>query len=257
MSRVKVVEIEKVEEKTPTVKSLFFDWGKDFKPGQFVMIWIPGVDEIPMAIARKKLDFITVKKRGEATETLHEMELDDKIGVRGPLGNSYSLEEDPILIVTGGCGGASLIEGVYEAERLGKNVISCLGAETEEELLFRDEFSHLTDMKIATDDGSAGREGFVTELAAEVIDREDIGSVLTCGPESMMEKVVEMCFEKNIPVQASLERYMKCGIGICDSCAIDGKQVCIDGPVFRGEELVDIEEFGKFERKKDGRLEEI
>jgi len=96
-----------------------------------------------------------------------------------------------------------------------------------------------------------------TELAVEVIDEENIGSVLTCGPEVMMKKVVEMCSERNIPVQASLERYMKCGIGICDSCTIDGKQVCIDGPVFRGEELVEMKEFGKLERKKDGRLKEI
>ncbi len=257
MSELDVVEIEEVKQETPTVKSLFFDWGKDFKPGQFVMIWIPGLDEVPMAIARNEIDFITVKKRGEATEALHDMEPGDKIGVRGPLGNSYSLEEDPILMVTGGCGGASLIQAVYEAEMKDKRVICCLGAGTEEELLFKEELSRKTDLKIATEDGSAGEEGFVTEIASGVIKNEEIGTVVTCGPEVMMKKVVEKANEKNIPVQASLERYMKCGIGICDSCTIDGEQVCIDGPIFDGDELKEMEEFGRFERAKDGRLEKI
>ncbi len=257
MSELDIVEIEKIKRETPTVKSLFFDWGEDFKPGQFVMIWIPGLDEIPMAIARKELDFITVKKRGEATEALHDMEPGDKIGVRGPLGNSYSLGEDPILMVTGGCGGASLIQAVYEAEKNDKKVICCLGAGTAEELLFKDQLSRKTDLRIATEDGSAGMKGFVTEIASEVMDDEEIGTVVTCGPEIMMKKVVGKANEKNIPVQASLERYMKCGIGICDSCTIDGKQVCIDGPIFGGEELEGMDEFGKFERKKDGRLEKL
>lgn len=257
MTELDIVEIEKIEQETPTVKSIFFDWDKDFEPGQFVMIWIPDLDEVPMAIARKELDFITVKKRGEATEALHEMKPGDKIGVRGPMGNSYSLEKEPILIVTGGCGGASLIQAVYKAEKEQKRVISCLGAQNEEELLFRDQLSEKTELKIATDDGSAGEKGFVTEIAAEVIDDEEIGTVITCGPETMMEKLVDMSVERGINVQASLERYMKCGIGICDSCSIDGKQVCIDGPIFHGEELKEMEEFGKFERTKDGRLEKI
>ncbi len=257
MNRLDIVEIEKIERETPTVKSLFFDWGEEFEPGQFVMTWIPGVDEVPMAIARKGYDFITVKKRGEATEALHEMETGDKIGVRGPFGNSYRLEADPILMVTGGCGGASLIQAVYEAEKKDKRIICCLGARTEEELLFRQKLYEKTDLKVATDDGSAGRKGFVTELALEIIENEKVGSILTCGPEIMMKKVVEIAREKKIPVQASLERYMKCGIGICDSCTIDGKQVCRDGPIFSGKELEMMDEFGRYERTKDGRLKEI
>ncbi len=257
MSELDIVEIEKVKQETPTVKSIFFDWGEEFKPGQFVMIWIPGLDEVPMAVAREDLDFITVKKRGEATETLQQMEPGDKIGVRGPLGEGYSLKKDPILMVTGGCGGASLIQAVYEAEREENRIICCLGAETKKELLFKEKLSERTELRIATDDGSAGREGFVTEIASEVMDEEDIGSMVTCGPEIMMKKVVDTARDRKIPVQASLERYMKCGIGICDSCTIDGKQVCRDGPVFEGKELEKMDEFGRFERAKDGRLKEI
>ncbi len=257
MSSLEVVEIERIKQETPTVKSLYFDWGEDFKPGQFVMIWIPGLDEVPMAISRKDSDFITVKKRGEATTALHEMDIGDKIGIRGPYGNSYSIKGEKILIVTGGCGGASLIQAVYDAKKKGIEIKSCLGAKTEDELLFREELSKKTDLRVVTDDGSAGREGFVTDIAVEMLEEEKFDSVLTCGPEVMMRKVVDMCREKSIPVQASLERYMKCGIGICDSCTINGKQVCIDGPIFHGEKLEKMDEFGKFERTKEGKLKEI
>jgi len=257
MSNLDIVEIERIEQQTPTVKSLFFDWGEDFKPGQFVMIWIPGLDEVPMAISRKENDFITVKKRGEATTALHEMDTGDKIGVRGPYGNGYSIEGEKILIVTGGCGGASLIQAVYDAEKRGMKIKSCLGAKTEDELLFREELSKKTDLSVVTEDGSAGREGFVTEIAAEMMEEEEFDLVLTCGPELMIKKVVDMCRDRDITVQASLERYMKCGIGICDSCTIDGKQVCIDGPIFYGGELKKMDEFGRFERTKEGKLKEL
>ncbi|MEF8835463.1 MAG: dihydroorotate dehydrogenase electron transfer subunit [Candidatus Thermoplasmatota archaeon] len=257
MSELDIVKIEEKKQETPTVKSLFFDWDEDFKPGQFVMVWIPGLDEIPMAISRKEKEFVTVKKRGEATTALHQMDVGEKIGIRGPYGNNYSLKGEKILIVTGGCGGASLIQAVYDAKERGKEIKCCLGAGTEAELLFRDELDEKTDLRVVTDDGSAGREGFVTDIATEVLEEEEFDSVLTCGPEVMMKKVVDMCSEKNTSVQASLERYMKCGIGICDSCTIDGKQVCIDGPVFYGEELENMDEFGRFEREKDGRLKEL
>lgn len=257
MSESDVVEIKKIEKKTPTIKSLFFEWDKKFKPGQFVMVWIPGLDEVPMAVAKKEKEFITVKERGKATQALHNMKPGDRIGIRGPFGNSYSVEDDPLLFVTGGCGGASLIQAVYEACKSGKEIRTLIGGKSEEELLFREEFSDLTDLSIATEDGSAGRKGLVTEMVPEVLEEEEIGSVLTCGPEIMMEKVVDMCVERNVPVQASLERYMKCGIGICDSCSIDGKQVCKDGPIFDGKELKNIVEFGKYERTKEGILEEL
>ncbi len=249
---LKIVEIEEIKSETPTIKTLYFDWGEKFKPGQFVMVWIPGLDEIPMAISNDGLDFITVKNRGEATKRLHEIERGTKLGIRGPYGNGYKLKGEKLLIITGGCGGASMIELVRTAEEVDKTIVTCLGGETEKELLYRDRFSDLTDLKVSTDDGSAGHHGFVTELAEKVVEKERIDSVYTCGPEIMMKKVVDMCLKKDIPVQASLERYMKCGIGICDSCTIDGKQVCVDGPVFFGRELKDMAEFGKYERTKEG-----
>ncbi len=256
MNRLDILEIEKKKKETPTIESIYFKWEEEYNPGQFVMIWIPGIDDIPMAISKDEagLDFITVKKRGESTRKLHQVSPGEKIGVRGPFGSGYDIQGDIILLVTGGCGGASLMEVVNHAHKKNIEVITCLGAKTEEELLFKDKFSEMTDLKIATDDGSSGHHGYVTELAESVIEKEEINLVFTCGPEIMMKKIVEICVGNDIPVQASLERYMKCGIGICDSCSIDGKQVCQDGPVFKGRELLEYKEFGKYERTKEGKL---
>lgn len=253
MSKIDIVEIEEVREETPKIRSLFFDWDKDIEPGQFVMIWIPGVDEVPMGLSHtRKRSGITVKNVGESTQALHNMEVGDKIGIRGPFGRGYELEGNKILAVVGGVGAASLKTAIERYVEDGEKVVCALGAETEEELLFREEFLELSHLHVTTDDGTAGHHGFVTELVDDLLDRE-IDSVITCGPEVMMKRVVDMCLEKDVPVQASLERFIKCGLGLCDSCAINGYQVCRDGPVFWGEELEQMDEFGKFERDKTGR----
>jgi dihydroorotate dehydrogenase electron transfer subunit len=90
-------------------------------------------------------------------------------------------------------------------------------------------------------------------LADKLLERFSFDQVLTCGPEKMMKAIVDLAAKKDVPVQASLERYMKCGIGICDACVLDDKLVCADGPIFTGEELAASEEFGRWRRAKDGR----
>lgn len=257
MDKLDVVEIEEVVTRTPTTKTLYFDWVKDIDPGQFVMIWIPGVDEVPMSMSHHgERQAITVRNVGKATEELHEMEVGDKLGVRGPFGNGYSLEYNrEILVVIGGIGGASLRPAIMDAVDRNILVRCALGAVNRDELLFEDEFSEYTHLHIATDDGSAGHHGFVTEIIEDRM--EGVDAVLTCGPEIMMKKTVDTAREKGIPVQASLERYMKCGLGLCDSCSIDGYQVCRDGPVFDGETLEKMSEFGRFERSKTGIKEKI
>jgi len=85
------------------------------------------------------------------------------------------------------------------------------------------------------------------------LEENDYDQILTCGPEAMMRAVVELGSRHGIGVQACLERYMKCGIGLCGQCCIDGHRVCTDGPVFDGETLRKIKEFGKFRRDPSGR----
>ncbi|MFO7991672.1 MAG: dihydroorotate dehydrogenase electron transfer subunit [Thermoplasmata archaeon] len=256
MNTMEIVEIERIVEETPTIKSFYFDWSKEVEPGQFVMAWVPGKDEFPMALSSLGDEkSITVKKIGEGTKALHEMGVGDKMGVRGPYGKGYTIRGDKVLVVIGGYCASSLYPAAQKAKDEGIDIVCCLGAQTADELIFKERLGEISYLNISTDDGSMGHNGYVTEIADEYISEVDL--VLVCGPEVMMKKVVDRCIEEETPVQASLERYMKCGIGICDSCTINGYQVCRDGPVFSGEQLKEMPDFGRFERDKTGKKVEF
>lgn len=108
---------------------------------------------------------------------------------------------------------------------------------------------------VSTDDGSEGQKGFVTELLHALLQKEKIGKICTCGPEIMMKKVVELSDDFKIPCEISLERYMKCGLGICGQCCVDplGIRMCTEGPVIKKETAKKITEFGKYRRDASGR----
>ena len=108
-----------------------------------------------------------------------------------------------------------------------------------------------------TEDGSYGAKGYVTDVLEKLLEENKYDAIYTCGPELMMYKVVKLANEKGIFVQASLERMMKCGVGICGSCCVNEDLVCRDGTVFDGQHLAKNSEFGHFERTKSGILEKI
>ena len=110
-------------------------------------------------------------------------------------------------------------------------------------------------MQITTDDGSFGRKGFTTDILREVLEnkKNKIKIVYTCGPEIMMKKVFEMCRKYKVECEASLERYMACGFGICGKCMVDDKILCVDGPIFNSKQLSQLLEFGNTARLKSGR----
>jgi len=108
---------------------------------------------------------------------------------------------------------------------------------------------------ISTDDGSYGEKGFVTDLVEKLVTETHFDAVYVCGPEIMMYKTVQSAHSRGMFVQASLERMMKCGVGICGSCCIGEDLVCRDGTVFDGPHLSSNKEFGYFHRNKAGILE--
>ena len=108
-------------------------------------------------------------------------------------------------------------------------------------------------MIIATDDGSCGKKCFTTNILEEQLKQNNIKIVYTCGPEIMMKKVLDMCNKYKVECEASLERMMKCGFGVCGACMCDDKIVCQDGTVFNSKELNNMPEFGSFKRLKSGK----
>ena len=242
------VNIVRVKQETPTVRTFFFDRSFPFFPGQFVMVWVPGTDEIPMALSSE--NSITVQQVGDATTALFGIGQGGKLGIRGPFGNGFTRAEK-ILAIAGGVGAAPLLP----LARADCVMTLLLGAKTESELLFVDQLDECTDVIIATDDGTLGTKGFVTVL----MDDLNLGAydrIAVCGREVMMRTVLAKVDEKGIAHKAefSLHRYMKCGVGVCGSCCIDpsGLRVCRDGPVFTGDKLLKSE-FGHYMRDASGR----
>jgi len=244
----KPVSILRVKKETSLIHTFVVDHSFVFSPGQFVMVWVPGVDEIPMALSSENT--ITVQKAGDATSAMFELGKGDKLGLRGPFGNGFTKGER-LLAIAGGVGAAPLLP----LARADCVMTLLLGAKTEKELLFVDQLDECTDVLIATDDGSLGLHGFVTSL----MDDLNLGTydrIAVCGPEVMMRAVLARVEEKGIAhkTEFSLHRYMKCGVGVCGSCCIDpsGLRVCRDGPVFSGDLLLKSE-FGHYMRDASGR----
>ncbi len=263
IEKPKIATIESVTKETPTVTTLRFKHNRDTKPGQFYMVWIPGVDEIPMSVSYVgNLKGITVRAVGGATKALTSLKKGDKIGIRGPYGNGYLLSENAkrkkVLFVCGGTGAASLAPLVEQMGKNGKkNATVVIGAKTKEDLLFTKRLEKSARVIACTDDGTCGVKGFATCAVEELLSKEKFDEMVTCGPETMMVKIFQLAEERGIPIQASLERYMKCGIGICGQCCMDGFTVCKDGPVFSSKQLRKIKDFGKFKRDASGKKVKI
>jgi len=246
-----MVTVSAVRKESADTCTLWLEGALRFTPGQFVMIWLPGVDEKPYSISGEAPGriAITVRRRGRFSSLLADRRSGDRIGLRGPYGKGFS-PEPPVVIVAGGCGIAAVAP---LKERLPEAVLIA-GARTAEEILFRDRFP---DMLVCTDDGTAGYRGFPTELLERTLDRDTVKTVCACGPEPMLRAVFEMCERRKVECQVGLERYMKCGIGVCGHCSCGDRLVCRDGPVFDSSALRTMADFGRTARLKDGRVVSI
>lgn len=243
-----MLEIADVVQEGKGQKSFFFRHSIASKPGQFIMAWLPSVDEKPMAISyhNKKEFAFTSQSIGIFTNALDKLKKGNKLGIRGPYGNSFSTKPNA-CVVAGGVG-LSSVSTLIDAL---KNPMVVYGARSMEHLIYRKRFKN---MMITTDDGSFGRKGFTTDALDEVLSRnKKIKIVYTCGPEIMMKKIFEICQKHKVELEASLERYMACGFGICGKCMINDKICCIDGPIFNSKQLNQMSDFGNFARLKSGR----
>jgi len=264
---MRIVEVEDTIIETPTVKTFIF---KDSlsslsRPGQFLMVWIPRKEEIPLSVMisdKKHHSAITIRKNGYASTSLFDKEIGDKLGIRGPLGNSFSLNKSykNIIILGGGTGLVPLVRLLSCIREYDSKFTFIIGARTKSELFFTKIISEWAkkgriDLLIATEDGSVGTKGFPTDILRDYLSgHNDIDIIYTCGPEMMMKKVYDLATENSVPMEASIERYMKCGIGICSSCCINDKLVCVDGTIFNLNQIQKLTEFGVSYRNKSGIL---
>ena len=251
----KIYLIQEIIRENSSVVSIMLKGNIEYKPGQFVMLWLPNVGEKPFAISYHKKDSfgITIEAKGKFTKEIAKIKKGTKVGIRGPYGNSFK-EKDNSIIVVGGLGMAPALSLIKKV----KNSTIIQGAKSKEFLLYLNDKKLIDTIEknknkiiYCTDDGSFGIKGFTTGVLKEIMAKKKI--VYTIGPEIMMLKVFEICEKSKVECQVSLERFMKCGIGLCGSCVCGDQLVCKDGPVFSSEQIRKLTELGKFARLKSGR----
>jgi len=184
---------------------------------------------------------------------------------------SFSIPEEKIhniFLIGGGIGMAPLKWLSTEFHKIEQKYTIIEGAKTRDELVYLQDLHELdnsnANMLYCTDDGSYGSKEFATDAFEKILKDypEEILSnciAYTCGPEIMMYKVFQICEKNNLFLQASLERIMRCGCGLCGLCAIDplGVLVCKDGPVFSSDDLRKMDDFGKYHRDFTGKKIQI
>ena len=216
-------------------------------PGQFLMLWIPRVDEIPLSImdVRGEEVSVSVKEVGDATKHLHGMEAGEVVGVRGPFGNRFSENTGRVLLVGGGTGTAPLLFLANRLAAKSERLSFVIGAKTKNELLFLKELESVCTEKsltATTEDGTFGLQCLVTEPLEKLLAKERFDMMYSCGPELMVRKIFDLAEKFNVPFEASLERLMRCGIGLCGSCVVGKYRVCRDGPVFDAAKLAEMKD---------------
>lgn len=256
----KILEIQGVKQETSNIKSFGFCYGeiaKEAIPGQYVLLWMyepeKYADEIPISIASVDGDYfeLAVAEAGDCTRELHKKKAGDKVGIRGPFGNGFNFSGEKFCLVGGGYGIAPLRFSAEMVKKYDKGVEVVIGAKTSSDLLYKSRFKELhCSPLVATDDGSEGYHGLVTELLPDLFEKKAFDQVITCGPEPMMKKVLDIAMLNNILSQASVERRVKCKDWLCGSCDLGGNPVCKKN-ILTGEEL-QITEFGRWSRDETG-----
>lgn len=219
----------------------------EIKPGQFVNVLVENANNTflrrPLSIHfvdyDKNIIKLFIKKIGEGTVKLGELEIGDKLDVVFPLGNQYTIPKNSkTLLIGGGCGVAPLLYLAKHLKDAGNEVTTILGVRSEYDAIELEPYKEYGRILITTEDGSLGEKGYPTQHSAL---QEDFDYTFTCGPEPMMKSVAAYSESKNIPCEVSLENMMACGFGACLCCVTEttegNKCTCTEGPVFNINEL--------------------
>ena len=230
------------------------------EPGQFVQVSIPGFGESPISICSDSRDYIklNIREVGNVTRALAKLKANDTILIRGPYGKGYpmqALKGNNLVIIGGGCGVAPLkgiIDYIENRRNDYKDVYLFLGYRSPDDIIFKremEEWGKKYNMQVTVDKNQHSqvcydaKEGFITDaLKNSKLNNENKVAFL-CGPPIMMKYVTDILKQKGFhddQIFISAERLMYCAFGVCCHCMIRGKFTCVDGPVFRYDEIKDF-----------------
>ncbi len=232
-----------------------------FRPGQFNMLYIFGVGEVPISIcgdpAEDNTLVHTTRAVGAVTKAMQRLKVDDTVGVRGPYGTVWPMDEalgKDVIIIAGGIGLAPLRPSIYHVlrrrEEYGK-VVLLYGTRSPDDLLYQKELERWRsrfdlDVQITVDRAVRewhGNVGVVTTLIPRAGFDPHNAVAMVCGPEIMMRYTAAELLRRGMPgdrIYVSMERNMKCGIGLCGHCQFGSVFVCKDGPVFPYAQIKDM-----------------
>ena len=227
-------------------------------PGQFIHVLIPQGSGLilrrPFTIYTVEGDEITMLYQliGEGTAVLSSLKCSDSIRVLGPLGNTFEISPvpNPAIIVGGGAGIASLMLLAAALRERDMHTLGLVGSMNRARLLSVEDLKAIgVETHIATDDGSVGHHGFITELLMHILETHDLQNpiIYACGPDGMLRAVTKIALDYRIPTQLAMENRMGCALGVCLGCVckvqmpgggFEYQRVCTEGPVFNAEEII-------------------
>jgi NAD(P)H-flavin reductase len=232
-----------------------------FAPGQFNMLYLMGVGEVPISIMSDPADRDgighTIRAAGRVTQGLARLQAGDQVGLRGPFGRGWPLQEiggRDVVLVLGGLGCAPAVSVIHyilnRRERFGKLVI-IQGVKHAEDLIWREQYDRWaalpnTQVLVAASHGAAlwpWHVGRVTEVFGLAQFNPARAAAMMCGPEGMMQAAAENLLQRGLPesrLYLSMERNMQCAVGRCGHCQLGGSFVCRDGPVFGWGQVKDL-----------------
>jgi NAD(P)H-flavin reductase len=260
----KPAEIREVIEENSQIKTFDLSFvdreyndGFSYEPGQFMMVSIPHCGEAPISVSSTPLNggtiHLSVRRAGKLTEAMHGMKRGDVVGLRGPYGRPFpmaSLVAKDLLFVAGGIGLAPLRSVINTCLAAGheRRITILYGSRTPSDIAFKEDLAGWGQTKNVTclltvdraEPGWEGEVGLVTALLAHCCLDPHETKALLCGPPMMIRAVLAQLADQGFAdgdIITTMERHMKCGVGICRHCHMDDKLVCKDGPVFTLEEL--------------------
>lgn len=237
-AKSKVISNEKI---VPGIYKMVVEDYNSVKPGQFYMLKLEGETLLPrpVSVCEKNKETITFLYAvvGKGTKEYIKLKEGDYINLIGPLGNGFNVYDNlgKVALVSGGIGTAPMLEVAKKIREYNNSSILDLYAGFRDDIYLVDDINKYADNTyVSTNNGKYGHKGFITDI----LKVENYDTVLCCGPEIMMKKVIDMCKEKNVKIYISMEKHMACGVGACLVCTCktkDGnKRTCKDGPVFDG-----------------------
>lgn len=248
----KAASICEIHDENYRTKTFVLDVSLDAYPGQFIMAWLPRFDEKPFSLVNADPLTLMITAVGPFSRLLHELQVGDRLWIRGPLGQGFHIpmEQQHLLLVGGGYGVAPLFWLTRTQIDRVATIDVIIGARTAIDLLYIDHFRQLvkdqpTDganhatltLHLTTEDGTtlndnvAVTRGRVTDIAEPLASNDAIDSIYACGPHGMLAALQTLGARHEISCQLSWEAYMRCGVGLCGACEHEGRVLCLDGPV--------------------------